>query len=332
MKNLHVILCIDSNFILGAGTLIISLLKNNSDCFFHYYIYTLKEEQVFIKEQISKRLGNSSLKNFTLTFIDFNHIKGFSELQQNVNKRVLMCVGRLIAINDCPVPQDVDRLFYFDTDMLCVNYGISGLTEIHLEEKILAANPIIHKQDPLKVFNCKRKHYFCAGFLVINLKEWKNKKIGEKSTRFVIEKKPKFSDQDALNVVCEDHIVLLPNKFNETWTIVNDTVIVHYVGIKPWCPWIWNNVSCYSAINVFRQYAKLFEPDVTKWITFKKDKFALVNFNSFSARFATKWISKQFLKKGNLKVALYFYLQHLLIKVRTKGIIGILLLRSNTKS
>lgn len=331
MINVNVILCIDLNFIFGSGTLIVSLLKNNQDCFFTFYIYTLKAEQDFIKENLQKRLEKLGYCNFKIEFIEFERIKRFDELQKSVNKRELMCVSRLIAVDDCPVAQSDDRLLYLDADMICVKQGIKELYSIELGTKILAANPM-YDPNTLKPFNIYRKHYFCAGILLINLKEWKANDIGYKSMQFVIDKHPVLSDQDALNVVCNENVVFLPLKYNfDKAKLEKDTVIYHYAGMKPWSPWGWNQGRS-EVINEFRKYAKLFEPDVTKWITFKKDKFALVNFNSFSARYAAKWMSKLFFKKGNLKAALYFYWQHLVIKVRTKGIIGILLLKSNTKA
>ena len=331
MINVNVILCIDINFIFGSGSLIVSLVKNNQDCFFTFYVYTLKAEQAFIKKQLQERLQRVVFSNFKLEFIEFERIKQFEELQKKVNKRELMCVARLIAVDDCPITQKEDRLLYLDADMICMQQGIKDLYTIDLGAKILAANPI-YITKTLKPFNIYRKDYFCAGILLINLKEWKANDIGNKSMQFVIEKRPELSDQDALNVVCNENVILLPSKYNfDKAQLEKDTVIYHYAGTKPWSPWGWKKGRA-EVINEFRKYAKLFEPDVTKWITFKKDKFALVNFNSFSARFASKWMSKQFLKKGNLKAAFYFYLQHLLIKVKTKGIIGILLLRSNTKS
>ena len=76
----------------------------------------------------------------------------------------------------------------------------------------------------------------------------------------------------------------------------------------------------------------MFEPDVTQWISFKQDKDTLVNFNWFHARKAMKWLSKLFLKRGNYKAFIYFYWRHLQIKIKQKGIIGILLMKSNTRS
>ena len=328
MKNLHVILCIDSNFILGAGTLIASLLKNHDKCFFTFYIYTLKNEQDFISSQLFQRLDRLTYRNYELKFIDFEHIYRFDELQKNVNKRELMCVGRLLAVDDCPLPNNEDRVLYIDADMICVRPGIDKLYDIDLGSKILAANPSFC-DDTLKRFNIVRKSYFCAGILLINLKEWKNRDIGYKSMQFVLDKHPVLSDQDALNVTCEENIVFLDDKYSDSG-LKNDTVIIHFAGVKPWAPWGFSKDIV--STNEFRRYCKLFEPNVTKWITFKKDKFALVNFSVCNARYATKWISKKFFKKGNIKAAIYFYWQHLVIKVRTKGIIGILLLKSNTKA
>ena len=115
--------------------------------------------------------------------------------------------------------------------------------------------------------------------------------------------------------------------------VKSDTLLLHYVSLKLWEPWNFN-VSA-PVLSAFRDYAKVFEPNVTKWVTFRRDKKALVNLSSYEnpeSRFASKWMYRRMLKRRKYYAFFCFLLLHIYIKIKHKGIIGLILLKSNTGS
>lgn len=175
-------------------------------------------------------------------------------------------------------------------------------------------------------------HYFCSGVMVFNIDKWKTTNLDERCLEFVLKECPVLPDQDALNVICSDELVFIENKYQvyQGQNSVVDRVFLHFAGTKPWCPWF--PLYFIDDVNSFRKACKLFEPDVTQWISFKPNKNTLVNFNHFHARKAMKWLSQLFYKRKNYKAFLYFYFKHLQIKVKQKGLLGILLFKSTTRS
>lgn len=172
--------------------------------------------------------------------------------------------------------------------------------------------------------------YFNSGVLFINIAQWNKSKIGEIATDLVCKYQPKLPDQDALNAALCDRWQTLPEHFQSSWVCHPKTVFIHYVGAKPWEPWHFKHNP--DAVNYFRQCAKIFAPNVSLWITFKPQKNAWINFSRYKTRKASKWIAKLMLKRKHYGACLHFYALHLRTKIKQKGIIGILLLRSNTRS
>lgn len=172
--------------------------------------------------------------------------------------------------------------------------------------------------------------------LVFNLKGWAQADLAAKCKDFLIKYRPKKADEDALNVVSQRNYFRLDRKFNVMTegdpdvTFNEDTVIYHFCGVKVWDPWYQWRFSNFA--KTFRSYAKMFEPDVTCWLTFKKEKDALINYSKLEPRFSYKMLSKKMRRMGFKKGALFFNLAHVVAKVRQKGIIGTLLMRSNTRT
>ena len=96
--------------------------------------------------------------------------------------------------------------------------------------------------------------YFNAGVLLVNLRYWRENNLSE-SFFEIINKYPerlRYHDQDVLNIVLKEIKLTLPLKYNvqhgyffkdplisraywdEKEKAINDPVILHYSGSKPW--------------------------------------------------------------------------------------------------
>lgn len=326
---LNFLLCINRNFVLGAGTLIASIFTHHPDTEINFYIFT---SSVF-KEQAKAYLLPRLIRNFkqtadSLHFLTYEDVPLYNKLKGHVSERILMTCLRLIVPRALQI--DGDRLIYLDADMVC-NGDLSELAELDLHGKPLGVT-----SGKLRTFVTDAKHkftverYFTAGFLLFNLPVWNCTDFDERCVDFVVKEHPMLSDQDALNVICDGHTYQMDHKYQVFQANCQDGVIVHFAGGKPWAPWHFHEHV--DAVNLFRRYCKLFEPDVTQWISFQPDKDSLVNFNYSQARKAMKWLSKLFFRRRNYRASLYFYYLHLKIKFKQKGLLGILLLKSNTRT
>ena len=326
---LNFLLCINRNFVLGAGTLVASIFEHNPHADINFYIFTSAEfksrAEKYLLPRLARRFKQAAQ---SLHFLTYEDIQLFNKLKGQVSERILMCCLRLIVPRCLQI--NSDRLIYLDADMVC-NGDLSELASLDLQGKALG---VTSGGQRTFVTDAKHKftveHYFCAGFLMFNLTVWNSTDLDERCVEFVVKEHPSLSDQDALNVVCAEHIYTVDDKYQTFPANSQNGVIVHYAGGKPWTPWHFHENT--NAVNLFRRCCKLFEPDVAQWISFRLEKDSLVNFNYTQARKAMKWLSKLFFKRRNYRASLYFYYLHLKIKFKQKGFLGILLLKSNTRS
>lgn len=337
MKSLDILFCMDRNFVLGAGALIASILKHNPDINLMFHVFTKEEDIEFIdKEMFVRLLNNKQLtKNFKYKFYTASILPLYKKLQNaGINTRRIIQSTRLFSPSCCETISD--RILYLDADILCFG-SIAPLLDFNFENKSFAATPwdTSENSEPTMVegkYLVKKE--FCAGVMLINIEAWNLDSNEEKLIDFIIEKNPKYTDQTALNVLYDGNYAILPQCYDSINFLNKNTVLLHYVSQKLWEPWYFKK-SSKEILSAFRKYAKLFEPDVTRWISFKKDKKVLINFSSKDnpeSRFANKWMSKLMFRKGNLTAGIYFRLYHIYLKIKTKGFLGLILLKSNTKS
>ena len=149
------------------------------------------------------------------------------------------------------LPKDLDQIIYIDADIVCVNNPIKqikvyfekikknkGVISARTEHKFSKNNEIFERLS-------KKSDYFNAGFLLINLNEWRINNIEEKLIH-TMEKNYKNIvqwDQDVLNIFFDfkyeqlsDSFNFNSNKLNNKSQIKNEEILfIHYIGSKkPW--------------------------------------------------------------------------------------------------
>ncbi len=327
--DLDVLLTIDRNFVLGCGTLMISILEHNPDLTLLFHIVTGREDVGTVSKELSVRFSGRS--NCELRFYVFDQFPLFRRLEAGglSTRKVVQCV-RLIAPSG--IETNADRLLYLDSDIVCMG-SISELVQLDLGGRMFAATRW-REDGSEEILDGKFRvvDTICSGVVLFNLRKWLDTVVDQDLVDFVVHEQPKYVDQTALNVVCAGDILFLPSWFDSFNFFDNKTVFVHYVAENPWEPWCYGKRG--AMLEPFRHYARLFEPNVSRWITFRRNRESLVNFNSDrnpASRYATKWMARKMLSRGCIGAAFYFLCMHLYYKIMNKGILGLLLLKSNSE-
>ena len=161
------------------------------------------------------------------------------------------------------LPKEIEKVLYLDTDMLAQG-DIRECFSIDLGENIVGAvldvsawhnNRVIiprEKYIHLPSFTINSNYYFNSGFLLINLKAWRQYDVESQCIQVMKEYKVLCPDQDALHRVIQDKVVFLGLEWNvfvegiynqnihsnfntEEYKIaISHCKIYHYVSFKPW--------------------------------------------------------------------------------------------------
>jgi lipopolysaccharide biosynthesis glycosyltransferase len=152
------------------------------------------------------------------------------------------------------LPQMVkeERILYVDADMV-VQADWTALWEMELGEDLIAAAPDVitktlsgDRLDLAKFQLDGAAPYFQAGFLLMDLKRWRESGVSEKVLTYLRENPEhcRFWDQSALNVVLYGRWKRLPDEWNTpAWWADDsskpgyalDAPVLHFVGPnKPW--------------------------------------------------------------------------------------------------
>ncbi|MCR6576927.1 glycosyltransferase family 8 protein, partial [Campylobacter insulaenigrae] len=116
---------------------------------------------------------------------------------------------------------NADVCLYLDVDMLVVD-DISELFSLDLKDKfgacvldsIYMPDHTIQAKNNEENIKLNPNYHFNAGFLLLNLKEWKKANIKKQALEFLKLYDPIFCDQDILNIIFKDKIYLLPLEWN----------------------------------------------------------------------------------------------------------------------
>lgn len=123
------------------------------------------------------------------------------------------------------LPKNCEKCLYLDVDMLVFS-DLRELFCLDLQDYIIAASPDI-KQWPGSLFVGKSKKdnvrdliiekgplYFNAGFMLINLKQWRLESLEKRMVNVANSYTFEVGDQDILNYVINKKVIMLPCKWN----------------------------------------------------------------------------------------------------------------------
>lgn len=213
---LNVVFASDENYAPFLTIALFSLLENNQNDFDKINIFILDDG---INESNKIKILNLT-KNFSckiefietkkLDDIDFN-ILG---IERNLNKASLTAYARLFIPS--LLPKHIDKVLYLDCDSLIVdsfkeiwnldisNYYCAGVID--------GINTSVKKKLGFE----KEADYINSGFLLVNLKKWREEKVEEKFIKFMVENQHRYyqHDQGVLNNVFKDKILIVHPEYN----------------------------------------------------------------------------------------------------------------------
>ena len=258
---MNILLSTDNNYVMPTGVLMTSIGYNNgSDV--SYYILVNGEFTNDSRDALTRVANQFGNKIFFFT-ITPEMTKDFPFGRADQPTHVSIATYYRLFITEV-LPADVDKILYFDGDMVC-RKNLADLWNIDLNEYAVG---VVHDCDEVTQTKDNRlpypmeTGYFNAGMLLINLDYWRKNKS---YNRFIecIEKHQNeivFHDQDVLNICFWDKKKWLPLSYNFQSSFIHlaeyrtdystiakeieatkyDPAIIHYVSSsKPW------NVNCF---------------------------------------------------------------------------------------
>ena len=123
---------------------------------------------------------------------------------------------------DAIVRKDISNVWKYDIS----NYYVAGVKDIGIEER-----------GNLDELNYSGK-YINSGFVLFNLKKIREDGIEDKWFDVISNRKLRFPDQDAINLVCANKILYLPQMYNVCYGVTQYIAnydlakVFHFAGIK----------------------------------------------------------------------------------------------------
>jgi lipopolysaccharide biosynthesis glycosyltransferase len=217
-KRKPIIVCLqaDKKFIMQLAVSIWSLVHNYADSR-KMFIYIISND---ISEDDMNKINKVHEKNLRVQIVWKKPIKS------GLDKAKIARHWPITALFRLQIPllleHNVDKAIYLDSDIVVLG-NVAELWDIGITESYLAA--------------CGEKG-FNSGVMLINIKRWREKGIGQKCIQYLekYNSKYEYSDQDALNQVLKDRWKKLDWKWNKSPNgYTPSTRIIHFMTKrKPW--------------------------------------------------------------------------------------------------
>lgn len=235
---INAVYCTDDNYVMPAMVSMASLKANNPEC--NIQIHLIGDK---LSEQTCKKCKEfASSINVTL-FIYNTDTKLLSDNFPEMPDHISLATFLRCFITDF-LPSTLDKVFYFDCDMLILGSLKELLGEPLYGVSVLAA------EETDAIANAKRLgypieySYFNAGFLVINLDYWRKINLKQQTLDFLVKNPDKllFHDQDVLNALLHSTKKMVSIKYN-----MQDPFYRRAPKLRPGFmeeaePWIWKPV------------------------------------------------------------------------------------------
>lgn len=273
---MHIVLACDEVYAPQLATCLLSIVESNRSMWpLKAYVLTdsISDE---IQRKVYKSLpaGSVSISWIPVTLAGFREFATAEHISAMTFARILM---------PSKVPESVSRVLYLDVDILVLG-DLRPLWETDLGGCPLGAvldGMESHLKNDTPGFEGVPRvtSYFNAGVLLIDLPRWRQLDISNRTLDYLrAYPKSPYSDQDALNVACDERWKQLASHWNyqdHINTKIEDLAenlkprIVHFVtSLKPW------NVKCLnrnaSLYNSYRNRTEFRQTLTVRSVTFLK--------------------------------------------------------------
>lgn len=264
-KPFHIAFGVDTPYFRYMAATITSVIENNADIpfVFHVFAFSVTDDHRSKLKQLEAKYGTTINIHVidSSVFQNFSAFPSFSQYSNAIFTRLL-------------IPETLKgvakEVLYLDSDILCTG-SIAELRSMDLSESIVAVVSD-HAETTVKrqCASLKLRHhrYFNSGVLFINIDNWIANDITRQAMRTILEsdKKLRFPDQDALNVVLDGRATFIDEKWNFRYNLEavlkdggtrmgpdGEGVFLHFTGrVKPWHDW-----SLHEARSLFSKYQSL---------------------------------------------------------------------------
>ena len=207
MDELNVIFSSDDNYAQHLGVAIYSVLDKNRD-FERVNIYIVDNEITEVNRERLEKIANA-FSNGVICWIDFKAWR--EQLVLNMAWEISISAYARLFIGSM-LPQSVNRIIYFDCDVVITN-SLRKMWETDLKGRVIAA-----VQDAMKpslkipVGIKEDEPYFNSGNMLIDLKAWRENDTEKKCLAFIESKQGRVMhhDQGVLNGLFKNNWTRLP--------------------------------------------------------------------------------------------------------------------------
>jgi lipopolysaccharide biosynthesis glycosyltransferase len=253
-----IVLASDENYVPYMATAMQSVMENADKEQKYVFIILHKDLSEKTLEKLKQQVTEYS--HFSIEFINVS--EKFGNFIQNVEMG-LCTVETYFRLAAPWILQNFEKIIYMDCDIVC-NMDISEIYYIDIGDNLIAGVPDIQqisihynpkykskfRSSVIDKMN-KAENYINAGFIVMNIKEFRDKFTLNYLLDFAQKEKFIFQDQDLLNLIAKDSVFIFPqnlNFLNSNWDIsyapknlideYNEAKekpkIIHYTTTKPW--------------------------------------------------------------------------------------------------
>jgi lipopolysaccharide biosynthesis glycosyltransferase len=214
---LNVVVATDDNYSNLVMVSLTSLLENNSEDFNLITIYILddninetnKNKISDLTKKYSCKIEFIPTKNFESTDIKFDSMNHDGAISLTTYSRLFI---------PSLLPKNIDKIIYLDCDAITLG-SFKDLCNIDIENYYCAAVLDTLAESVLESIHeeySEGDSYVNGGFLLINLKKWREDAVEEKFIEYLSKNQGKYTiyDQGAINAVFKDKILILEPKYN----------------------------------------------------------------------------------------------------------------------
>lgn len=208
---INILTCLNADYVEYLDILVRSIIKKTT-CTTRLFICVWD----IITKELIKNTVKSNNKNINIEILVFEKEK----IQKLINFTTLHppeCYFRILIQQI--IPSEIKKIIYLDPDMI-VNKSLEKLYHSH-QPKIISGVRDHCCEKYAKKYIKKitwdiLENYINAGFLIINMKKWREKNIEEKMISKIKKfwKDLKLLDQDLINIVLRDEMNILPQEWN----------------------------------------------------------------------------------------------------------------------
>lgn len=249
MKQIHIALAANSNYVVPSTVLLQSVFEHNTDLSISIYLLFLEgsiseTEIINFKLFVEERGGI-----FRPLSISLSQLAKFPETRHGKAALLRLCLPELLP--------ETSKILYLDGDII-VKDSLTELYDTNLGTNYIAASkdtcPVYHPER-MQLLGIDKQHwYFNSGVVLMNLEEFRKIDLPDIVSQYADKyfHAIESPDQDALNFICQGRTLYFHPRYNMNYSVEKDVaaitwgrkeveeakqkpVIIHYIGpVKPW--------------------------------------------------------------------------------------------------